>query len=90
LDALESQPQVAAESVAARIQRLARSKIIPYPVAACMHTIRAIRNDKEYMATPVTKAETQIVTGALSLIKQWAQETGLALPIELSNFDVSN
>jgi hypothetical protein len=48
-----------------------------------MHTIRAMRNDKEYGARTISHAETDAVSGALSVIEEWARESGLALPDEL-------
>jgi hypothetical protein len=86
LDSLENQRQWERENLASRIQRLVRSAVIPYTVASCMHTIRAMRNDKEYEAKTVSEAEAQAVSGALSVIKEWAQERGLALPKELQQY----
>jgi len=83
LDVLDNDQQGAQETLAARIQRLVRAKIIPYPVASCMHTIRAMRNDKEYGARTISHAETDAVFGALAVIEEWARERGLALPDEL-------
>jgi hypothetical protein len=84
LDGLESHQKSVEETVAARIQRLARAKVVPYTVASCMHTIRTMRNDKEYSAKTISQAETQAVAGALSVIKDWAKESGLTLPDELN------
>jgi hypothetical protein len=84
LDTLESHQQEAQESLAARIQRLARVKVIPHTVASCMHTIRTMRNDKEYGAKTISQAEAHAVAGALGVIKEWARQSDLTLPDELS------
>jgi hypothetical protein len=73
-------PPLADESLAQRIQRLSRSKVIPRGVAACMHIIRELRNVAEYDAKIISPAETQIIEGAVRVIREWAHEGGITLP----------
>lgn len=66
-------------SIAARIDRLQAAKVIPREVAFCMRIVTEMRNAAEY-EDKASQARTSAVEGALSVIREWAEERGVALP----------
>ncbi|MDE3165954.1 MAG: hypothetical protein KGN36_09120 [Acidobacteriota bacterium] len=88
LDRLEKDGHAGDESVAARINHLSRTEVIPRTVAACMRTVTEMRNATEYGGRDLSPAETKAVIGAWEAISEWVMTCGLSLPplLQLGRF----